>query len=80
VRQGPIGPYFADFLCRECKVVVQVDGGTHSDQSELARDEARVAELHRLGFHVFRVRNVDVYENIDQVLDALLGFIENCPQ
>jgi very-short-patch-repair endonuclease len=29
VRQAPIGPYFADFLCRERKVIVEVDGGTH---------------------------------------------------
>jgi len=33
-------------------------------------------ELCRLGYRVFRVRNINVYENIDRVLDALLGFIE----
>jgi very-short-patch-repair endonuclease len=34
VRQMPIGPYFADFVCRECMVVVEVDGGTHSSDAE----------------------------------------------
>jgi very-short-patch-repair endonuclease len=40
------------------------------------RDEARTVELARLGYRVFRVRNIDVHENLDRVLDALLGFIE----
>ena len=36
VRQEPIGPYFADFLCREHALVVEVDGATHSAEDELA--------------------------------------------
>jgi very-short-patch-repair endonuclease len=77
VRQAPIGPYFADFLCRERSVVVEVDGGTHGSEAELARDDARTGELRRLGYRSFRVRNVNVYENIELVLDALLDFIED---
>jgi very-short-patch-repair endonuclease len=26
MRQEPIGPYFADFVCREERLVVEVDG------------------------------------------------------
>ena len=37
VRQEPLGPYFADFCCREEKLVVEVDGATHSTEAELAR-------------------------------------------
>jgi very-short-patch-repair endonuclease len=76
VRQTPIGPYFADFLCRERKVIVEVDGGTHGTDAELARDDARTADLRRLGYRIFRIRNVDVYENIELLLDALLDFTE----
>jgi very-short-patch-repair endonuclease len=25
VRQAPIGPYYADFVCRACKLVVELD-------------------------------------------------------
>ena len=77
VRQEPVGEYFADFLCRERKVVVEVDGGTHGLDSEIASDAARTAELARLGYRVFRVTNRDVYDNIDRVLDALVAFMEN---
>ena len=30
VRQEPVGSYFADFLCREKALIVEVDGATHS--------------------------------------------------
>src|SRR5437868_2762944 len=34
VRQHPIGPVFADFACREQKLVVKLDGGQHSDSAD----------------------------------------------
>jgi very-short-patch-repair endonuclease len=33
VRQLPIGPYFADFVCRSAKLVVEIDGSQHVDSS-----------------------------------------------
>ena len=41
VRQAPIESYFVDFLCRAHKVVVEVDGGTHGTEAEIAYDERR---------------------------------------
>ena len=41
VRQEPIGPCFADFCCREQRLVVELDGATHSTDAELARDAKR---------------------------------------
>ena len=76
VRQAPVGPYFADFLCRERSVVVEVDGGTHSTETEIARDVARNKDIASAGYRIFRVHNRDVFDNIDRVLDALLAFIE----
>ena len=76
VRQMPIHAYFVDFVCRERKVIVEVDGGTHSTEAEIARDAARTRDLERLGYRVFRICNDDVYHNLDCALDALLAFIE----
>jgi very-short-patch-repair endonuclease len=45
VRQTPIGPFFADFLCRELKLVVEIDGGTHSTDEEIENDARRSAYL-----------------------------------
>jgi len=76
VRQAPVGGYFADFLCRERSVVVELDGGTHSTDAELARDAARSEALSGRGYRVFRVSNADVFEHMDEVLAALLAFVE----
>jgi len=38
VRQAAIGSYFADFACREKKLIVEVDGGTHGLETEIAAD------------------------------------------
>ena len=45
LRQEPIGPYFADFVCREEKLVVEVDGATHSTDHEVGYDERRAGFL-----------------------------------
>jgi very-short-patch-repair endonuclease len=76
VRQAAVGGRFGDFVCRERKVVVEVDGGTHGEEPQVASDAVRSAELVRLGYRVFRVNNRDVYDNIERVLDALAAFVE----
>ena len=77
VRQMSVGGYFVDFLCRERKVVVEVDGGTHGADAEIADDAARTDALARLGYRLLRVSNRDVYDNIERVLDALVAFVES---
>ena len=76
VRQASIGPYFADFLCRERKVIVEIDGATHGSEAEVAADAARTADLQRLGYRVFRVTNEDVARNIAGVLKSILHELE----
>jgi very-short-patch-repair endonuclease len=74
VRQAPIGDYFVDFLCRERKVVVEIDGGTHSSATEHAADGRRSDHLMSQGFRIFRTTNDDVYEHLDDTLEAMLAF------
>ena len=76
VRQAPVGPYFADFICRSAKVVVEVDGATHGTPDEQLMDAERTQECRRQGYRVFRLRNIDVFENMDGVLDTLLVFLQ----
>ena len=73
VRQAAIGPYYVDFVCRACRVIVEIDGATHSTDAERAADEARSAGLERLGYRIFRAGNDDVYEHLERMFDALLA-------
>lgn len=68
-RQVPIGPYVADFVCFERRVVIEVDGGQHAGS---ARDERRDSWLSANNFLVLRFWNNDVLSNIDGVLLSLL--------
>jgi len=34
VRQEPIGRYYVDFVCRDRRLIVELDGGQHADRLE----------------------------------------------
>lgn len=72
-RQHPIGPFFADFVCIEKKLIVELDGGQHFDDRGLLDDASRTATLNAFGFHVVRYDNRAVLTNMDGVLQSLLG-------
>ena len=65
-RQMPVGPYFADFLCREEKLIVELDGISHDGQ--LDRDAARSSYLVGQGFRVVRFSNEDALRRTEGVL------------
>ena len=70
-RQHSIGPYIADFICLERKLIVELDGGQHGLPGEAARDAPRDAWLQERGYHVARFWNEDVYKNLNGVLLAV---------
>jgi very-short-patch-repair endonuclease len=69
-RQFTVDRYIADFYCAECRLVVELDGDSHSEREAL--DAARTAHLKAKGYGVFRCTNVDVFENLDGMLETLL--------
>ena len=79
MRQEPIGPYFVDFLCREHRLIVEVDGATHSTNEELGGGRFRQRRLEEEGFRVLRVTNQDVYSNLDGVCETILHAIKRAP-
>jgi very-short-patch-repair endonuclease len=74
-RQLPIGPYSADYACRQAKLVVELDGSQHA---ESARDQQRDAFLAREGWTVLRVWNSELDDNPDGVFDAIVNRAAEC--
>jgi len=74
-RQHPIGPYVADFACVEARLVVEIDGGTHSYNREIASDVQRTAFLNKQGWRVHRVWNHDVYDHLDDVMEGIAAVL-----
>ena len=68
VRQEPVGPYTCDFVCREQRLVIEVDGGQHADS---AADKVRDQWLVSHNYRVMRFWNNDVLSNIDGVLTVI---------
>ncbi|MCZ6588553.1 MAG: DUF559 domain-containing protein [Alphaproteobacteria bacterium] len=65
-RQHPIGRYIADFCCVEEKLIVELDGGQHADDSD--QDEQRTQYIEKYGYRIVRYWNSEVLNNIDSVL------------
>lgn len=72
-RQVPVGNYIADFLCFERNLIVEVDGGQHSDS---IYDAKRDSWLQSEGYRVMRFSNHDVLTNMEGVLTTLARNLE----
>ena len=74
-RQAPVGPYIADFLCAEVRLVIELDGEAHAERGDY--DLRRTAYLERTGLRVLRFSNDTVLADRSgvsaQILDACGG-------
>jgi len=68
-RQKPVGSYIVDFICHECCLIVEVDGGQHAEQ--IGYDAQRTAFLNAQGFRVLRFWNNEVLQQTAAVLEAI---------
>lgn len=73
VRQMPIGPYFADFACRSQRLIVELDGSQHAENSY---DRRRDEFMRGQGFSVLRFWNLDALKNRQSVCETILAALE----
>jgi very-short-patch-repair endonuclease len=69
-RQVPIGPFIADFFCVDARLVLELDGGQHSERIDY--DARRTAYLQTHGLRVLRFWNAEVLTNRDGVCLTIL--------
>jgi len=72
-RQHPIGQHVVDFACTKHALVIEVDGGQHTETSGDAR---RTAALEKQGWRVIRFWNNDVLANTNGVIETILGALK----
>ena len=68
-RQQPIENYIVDFVSFDKRIVIELDGGQHSENIEY--DEHRDACIRGNYFVVLRFWNNDVIENIEGVMEVI---------
>ena len=67
-RQHPIGKYIVDFINLERKIIIEVDGGQHSENK---KDKLRDKWLEEKGYEVLRFWDNEVFTNIEGVIESI---------
>ena len=70
-RQAPLGPFIADFFYPKARLVVELDGASHTSDKQIADDARRTRWLTRHGLRVVRFTNRELFEDPDRVADAI---------
>ena len=68
-RQEPIGKYIVDFVCHEKKIIIELDGGQHSEHEE--KDQKRDEWFRSEGFKILRLWNNDVLSQTEEILEII---------
>ena len=75
LRQHIVGDYIADFASRHGGLIVEVDGGYHTERQQVEDDANRESILQQMGFHVLRFTNEEVINNIESVLQQIEDYL-----
>jgi len=70
-RQHPVEKYIVDFYCHELRLVVELDGSEHLDDSQTFYDEERTKLLNSSGIRVIRFWNNDVLKDTETVFKVI---------
>ena len=76
-RQYPIENYIVDFVCKEIKLIIEIDGGQHNETYNIEYDTKRTNFLESKGYKVIRFWNCDIDHNIEGVYQRILEEIKN---
>ncbi len=69
-RQHPFEDFVLDFVCLEKKLVIEIDGGQHTERD--IPDKIRTRKLEKAGFCVLRFWNHEVLGQIEAVNERIL--------
>ncbi|RWE06825.1 MAG: DUF559 domain-containing protein, partial [Mesorhizobium sp.] len=59
-KQASVGIYFPDFMSRQLKLIIEVDGAHHSFDDQQRHDEVRTKRFETQGYRVIRFWNHEV--------------------
>jgi phosphoribosylformimino-5-aminoimidazole carboxamide ribotide isomerase len=70
-RQHPAHIYVLDFYSHQFKLAIEIDGTNHDLEEVKKNDTERQTYLESLGITVLRFSNVDVFENIELIVQKI---------
>ena len=75
-RQYSVGYYVIDFYCPKLKLAIEVDGDSHFTKEAMEYDKRREEYIKSFGISFLRVTNLDVYKNMEGVVDKIIEIIK----
>lgn len=75
-RQKPIDNFIVDFYIPKLKLVIELDGESHSNDDSIEYDRERSAILEGYGLTVFRFTNLDIFNNFENVCASIIGLYQ----
>ncbi|WP_309711712.1 endonuclease domain-containing protein [Armatimonas sp.] len=70
-RQHPVETFILDFYCPRHKLVIEIDGGIHSQPEVRERDEERQHWIEAHGYEFLRFTNEEVLHELSWVLASI---------
>ena len=72
--QHPIGRFIVDFYFPSLKLIIEIDGGIHTQQQDY--DQARTDQLQYFGYSVLRFINNEVINDLPKVLNRIIQAVQ----
>jgi len=76
IRQKIIGNYILDFYCAKAKIVIELDGSQHFEETGLEKDRERDEFLKNYDLQVIRIPNNEVNQNFGGVCEYIDGIVK----
>jgi phosphoribosylformylglycinamidine synthase I len=70
-RQHTIGPFIVDFFSPYHQLIIEIDGGIHTETEQAEYDAGRTIELEKLGYRLIRFTNDEVLNALPNVLQQI---------
>ena len=75
-RQKVLGRYIADFYSAKAKLVIELDGSQHYEDSNAVKDAERTKFLEGYGLRVIRIPNNEVNRNFSGVCEYIDAVVQ----
>ena len=75
-RQKPLNTYIVDFYCHKLKLVIEIDGDSHSHEDVYLNDIKRQKILESMNLVFLRFDDLEIKKNLVNVLMVIENFIK----
>ncbi|CAN5265546.1 hypothetical protein BH23BAC3_BH23BAC3_11650 [soil metagenome] len=76
LRQRPVLNYISDFLCKDLKLIIELDGYSHDFEQQWKKDKQKQHELEDAGFKILRFSDDLVMNDLRYVESEIMYWID----